>query len=383
MTRIRVLEMIDKPSLGGGQIHIISLAKGLDREKFDIAVCSKGGGALEDELRRERISHFPAPFRKNGWRQNVRGIASVLEKHKPDILHTHGGVAGLYGRWAARKSRTPIIVHTLHGIHYLHYRNLLLKRACIVLERYFSRLTDALIFVSEADRKSGQQHKLSAEKKMVTLKNGIDFGLYQQLDKGAKQEKIRELRLEGFQPIIGSVARLHRQKGLTYLVQAAQKVSQVFPGIKILVAGSGPLKEKLEAEVHRLGLENQMCFMGERRDIPQLLSLFDVFVLSSLWEGLPYALMEAAALALPVVATDVEGVREIIKPRESGLLVPPRNPEALAQSIITLLQDPEYASRLGMNLRRDVANQYGLSKMLAAMESLYLKLYQGIDSPRK
>lgn len=382
MKTIKVLEMIDKSSLGGGQIHLLSLAKGLDRERFDVSVCSQGKGALTEELRILGIKHFPVGFRKRNWRQNVREIASVVGKQNPDLLHTHGGVAGLYGRWAARKSRMPIIVHTLHGIHYLHYRNILFKRIYITLERYFSRFTDALIFVSEADRKSGQKHKLSAEKKMVTLKNGIEFDLYQQMEENAKQEKIKELGLEEFRPVIGSVARLHRQKGLTYLVRAARDISQVFPAVKIVVVGGGPLRKKLAAEARRLGVENRLSFVGERRDIPQILSVFDVFVLSSLWEGLPYVLMEAAALAKPVVATDVEGVREIIKPGKTGLLVPPKNPEDLARAVITLLQDPDHASTLGMNLKKEASGQFGLDRMLAEMESLYLKLYQGRNPSR-
>ncbi len=381
--RIRVLEIVDKPFMGGGQIHLLSLAQGLDRDKFDVSVCPQEGGALADELRTQRIKHFPIPFQKRKWRQNIQGIASVLKTQKTEIIHTHGGVAGLYGRWAARKCRTPIIVHTLHGIHYLHYRNSLLKRVYIFLERYFSRFTDALVFVSDADRKAGQKYKLSSEERMVVLKNGVNFSEYRGMEGLERQAKIKELGLEGFQPIVGCVARLHRQKGLIYLVRAARKISQVFPDVCILIVGDGPLRRKLETEARRLGLENQLWFKGERRDIPQLLSVFDVFVLSSLWEGLPYALMEAAALAKPVVATDVDGVREIVRSGETGLLVPPRNPQGLAQAVITLLQDRDYASELGRNLKQDVTSRYTLSKMLAEMESLYLRLYQEIETPER
>ena len=203
------------------------------------------------------------------------------------------------------------------------------------------------------------------------------------MEERARQAKIKELGFVEFRPIIGSVARLHRQKGLTYLVRATREISQVFPAVKIMVVGSGPLRKKLETEARRLGVENHLSFVGERRDIPQLLSVFDVFVLSSLWEGLPYVLMEAAALAKPVVATDVEGVREIIKPGETGLLVSPKNPEGLARGVITLLQDREQASKLGMNLKREAAGQFGLDRMLAEMESLYLKLYERLASSSK
>ena len=151
MSRIRVLEMIDQPFLGGGQITLLSLAKGLDKDKFEVLAASGGGGPLVDELGKLGIPHIPIDFRKSSGPGAVVRIVTALGGAGIDILHTHGGVAGLYGRLAAKKAGIPAVVHTLHGIHYLHYRNPLLKRAFIVLERRLSRSTDAVIFVSQAD----------------------------------------------------------------------------------------------------------------------------------------------------------------------------------------------------------------------------------------
>ena len=127
MKKIRVLEMIDRPFLGGGQMMLLSLARSLNRERFDVAISAKHGGPLEDAAVKSGIPFYPVSFRRGFRFRLVDEIAAILRTKEIDILHTHGGIAGFYGRWAARKAKTRVIVHTLHGIHYLHYRNLFLN----------------------------------------------------------------------------------------------------------------------------------------------------------------------------------------------------------------------------------------------------------------
>ncbi len=373
------MEMIDQPFLGGGQINLLSLARNLDREKFEVFACSREGGPLVEEIKKSDLQHFPVPFSKRIGSKIVREIKTILTDNKIDILHTHGGIAGFYGRWAAWKCRTPVIVHTLHGIHYLHYRNFLLKRFFIFLERYFSRFTRAVIFVSEADKEKGTKFKLAPEEKMYTIKNGVDLlALNEEGGLNSKPEMRKEAMLESFQPLVGTVARLHRQKGIPYLLKAAKTISQEFPRTKILIIGGGPLSRKLERMARRLDVKEYVWFMGERKDAKDLTSLFEVFVLPSLWEGLPYALMEAAVLGKPVVATDVDGNREIIEDGKTGVLVPARNPKKMAEAVIRLLRDKSLASRLGERAREVVLLKFKLSRMVEEVQDLYLKLYQRV-----
>jgi glycosyltransferase involved in cell wall biosynthesis len=382
MQKIKILLMIDQPFLGGGQINLLSLAKNLDKERFEIFVCSGEKGPLVDEVRKNNLTYFPVTFSKKLNKKTVKDLVPILGANKIDILHTHGGIAGFYGRWAARKCRVPVIIHTLHGIHYLHYRNFLLRWIYVLLERYFSRFTDALIFVSDADREKGKRFKLAPEEKMVVVKNGIDLSsLELQKELVSEIEKNRrDLGLERSQPIVGTVARLHRQKGIAYLLKAAERIYRVFPEIKILIVGGGPLRSKLEREAGSLGLEDVVRFMGERKDVTKFLSIFDVFVLPSLWEGLPYVLMEAAALGKAVVATDIDGVREVIENGKTGILVPPRNPESLAHAVRRLLQDKDYALKLGQKLEEQILPRFTLSRMVAQTQSLYLRLYENIEA---
>lgn len=365
--------MIDQPFLGGGQINLLALARFLDHTMFDVSVCSMEDGPLVQKLGEEGIPHFPVAFSKRIERGIVKNIVSLINTHRFDILHTHGGVAGLFGRWAARRcDRPPRVIHTLHGIHYLHYRNPLLRYLYIGLERFFSRFSDAVIFVSDADRDRGRRFKLVPEDKMVVIKNGINFEAFEaeaSIDEGIDE---RGLDLSG--PVIGTLARLHRQKGLPYLFRAAQIIRESIPEASVWVVGGGPLFEDLNRLVEKLDLKETVCLLGERQDIVKILSRFDVFVLPSLWEGLPYSLLEAAALAKPVVATDIPGVREIVKHGETGLLVPVRDSERLAQAVVQLLREGERASRFGQSLRNATRNEFNLSQMLQKTQGLYLKL---------
>jgi glycosyltransferase involved in cell wall biosynthesis len=378
MTKIRILEMIDSPSLGGGQINLLSLVSSLDKSLFEVLVCSGEGGALVEALNNRGITHIPISIKKRFSRRTIAEIVDMLSEHRVDVLHTHGGVAGFYGRWAARKCGIPVVVHTLHGIHYLHYTNFVLKFIYILLEKWCSRFTDAVIYVCESDKARGKKYGLVPERKSVVIRNGVDF-LSFEMPRGKQTEILNwgeELGIDLSQPIVGTVARLHRQKGIPFLLEAARLLLHEIPGIQFLVIGDGPWKTRLIEQQHHLELEKSVHFLGERKDISLLLSLFDVVVLHSLWEGLPYFLLEAGAMGKPVVATDVDGVGEIITDGKTGILVPPKSPEALAAGLRQLIENKDLANRLGVALKQDLHKRYSLLSMVDDVQNLYLRLFR-------
>jgi glycosyltransferase involved in cell wall biosynthesis len=375
MKKLRVLEIIDRPSLGGGQTALLLLAENLDRGRFEVIVCSGADGPLTEEARQRGLSYVPVSMSKRPSLKPVREIAGVLEEGKIDILHTHGGIAGLYGRAAARRARTPAVVHTLHGIHYLHYRNPLLRRLYILLERRYSRTTDRLILVCQSDLRQARRHRLAPEEKMTLILNGTD------VPGNIKAEEIANQRQEwGWAPgvpVIGTISRLHRQKGVVNLLRAAPKILRAFPEARIAVVGDGPQGASLRSEARRRGLQNSFLFLGERRDAVSLLATFDLYVSPSLWEGLPFVLVEAAALAKPIIATAVDGVPEILEDGKTGLLVRPGNPDALAEAVIRLLRNKEEARRLGETARALVPPRFSLLRMVEQTQHLYLELAEG------
>ncbi|MHB8054149.1 MAG: glycosyltransferase family 4 protein [Candidatus Aminicenantales bacterium] len=374
MNRLKVLEMIDKPSRGGGQAVLLALAGHLNRDRFDVSVCAKSGGPLEDEVRKLGLAFHPAEFRKKPSAGFGRQLARLLSSEKIDILHTHGGVAGLFGRRAARVARTPVVVHTLHGIHYLHYRNPVLRLAYIGLERAMSRATSAVVCVSAADLTLARKFRLAPEDRLRLIRNGL--ALFEKFEDAARIRILDELcvRLKLHAPVIGTVARLHRQKGVIYFLRAAETVLRRKPTATFVVVGGGPLEKRMKEEIARRNLGNRVILAGERADALDLMSAFDLFVLPSLWEGLPLVLIEAAGMGKPIIATDIDGSREIIRDGETGLLVPPADPAALAGAILRLLGDAELARRLAGKAKTEIPPAFSLKKMVEATERLYLDL---------
>jgi len=378
MKKIKVIEIIDKTFLGGGQKNLLSLIDHLDKDRFDLSVCSNPQGHLVDEVRKRNISHYPVSMNKRFQMDSIKKIRTLLRNNRFDIIHTHGGVAGIYGRWAARKQSRLAVVHTLHGVHYLYYRNIFLKYIYRCLEKVFSQFTHAVIFVSRADLRKGRKFRLVSKDKMRLIENGIDFQSLE--NQGIDQNKENKM---GNAPVVGTVARLHRQKNIPLLIRAGAEIKERYSGFKILVIGEGPLRGKLERLNQRLETDDIVHFLGERKDIPGLISGMDVFVLPSLWEGLPYVLMEAAALEKPVVATDVDGIREMIEDEETGILVSPKKPEELAEAVMRLLDNPEWAQKLGKNFHRSLKKKYSLSNMVHKIQDLYIELYQQIRRSKK
>lgn len=376
MRRIKVLELIDKPSLGGGQVHLLSLARNLDQGRFEVLVCAGGEGPLEEEVKRAGLEFIPLAFGKKHAGKAIREIAKIVREKQIDIVHTHGGVAGYSGRRAAARAGTRVILHTLHGIHYLHYRNPFLKRLGILLERRFSRLTDAVIFVSEADFGRGVEHKLAPPEKMRLIRNGVDMDGPANGEAWARKLEELKAKLRLFPPVVGTVARLHRQKGIPYFLGAAEDVHRRRPDVKFVVVGGGPLEKSFRRRVARMSIGRVFLFLGERGDAREIMSLFDVFVLASLWEGLPLVLIEAAALGKPIVASDIEGVREVIRNGETGILVPPRRPIELGRAVVRLVDDAAAARALGERAKKEIPPRFALRDMVGSIQSLYIELFE-------
>ncbi|MBN2244687.1 MAG: glycosyltransferase family 4 protein [Candidatus Aminicenantes bacterium] len=374
MSKIRILEIIDRPFLGGGQKNLLSIAEALDRSKYEIEVCSQDNGPLVEELKQKNIRHLPVSIRKITSLKAVKKLRNLMKEQGYDIVHTHGGIAGLYGRWAAFRSGIPVVIHTLHGIHYLYYRNFLLRWGYVFLERLFSRFTQTVIFVSHADMEKGRRHRLAPFEKMKVVKNGIDFDKVRVAAVIPEKFNLKEqLGLENDFFFLGTVARIHRQKNIPGLIKAAVVLQDALPEARFIIVGDGPMMAKVKNMIERFGLQEIVFLLGERPDAHRIMSQFDVFILPSLWEGLPYVLMEAGALGLPVVASNIAGVREIIQDGETGFLVPKDNPQELVEAIIQLKSDPKLRSELGKRLQEKIQSEYSITRMIREIEEIYSK----------
>ena len=374
--------VVTQGELGGAQKYVFELAtnfaKNYDitvlvgKEKPELANQLRGAGIkviLLDHLKRDihPVHDFFAVFELKKFFQSLR----------PDLIHLNSSKAGVLGSLAARLAGIRNVVFTAHGFAFLEPHNWLVKKIYFWAEKFSTRFRRKIITVSEFDRRAAIKARLCPPEKLVTIHNGIDLSVIAS-PRGA-DEAISGLRRR-FAPrndniVIGTIAHLYPTKGIKYLIEAAHIFNSKFEirNSKFIVIGEGHERNQLEATIRDYGLEKDFFLVGALPNASQYLQAFDIFVLPSIKEGFPYAILEAAAAGLPIIATAVGGIPEIIANSKQGLLVEPKHPEALAEALAKLLRDPEYIKTLGRSARERVS-EFTLDGML----SLTLKCYETI-----
>ncbi len=299
----------------------------------------------------------------------------LLVYFKPDILHIHSFRAAVWGRPIARLARVPIVIYSVHNkwgnkIHYF-------------FDRVSSRFGDAIIPFSLSVKKfliDESGHK--PDRVMNPIYIGIDIDKFRVRNIGKISAVRKELGIGDSNAVIGFVGALSDQKGLFYLIDAIHRLGPEFPKLKCLLIGEGDLERELKSKVRDLGLQKQILFLGQRYDIPVLLNLMDVFVLPSLWEGLPQVVLEAMAACVPVVATAVDGTPEIITDGFNGLLVPSRDSSKFADALKRLLSDAALRSKLSERGHETVCNRFSVGRMVSDFDSLYKHYLVGANSEK-
>ena len=354
-------------AIGGLQQVVVNLCKFIDKDKFDVSVlCLRALGPFTKDVREMGIKvHFlPQPQNGTDYLSFLK-VAKILRKEKVDVIHTHNTQPFIDGTLGALLSGRKIrIVHTDHA------RDFPDKRRYMFAEWLMSHFAYKVVGVSEHTCQNLIKYEKISPKKLVTIPNGIDGSKFNiQID---REKKKKDLGLTGFDPIIGLGVRLTEQKGITYLLRAMPEIIKHFPRVALVIAGEGPLEQDLKNEAKTLGIEKSVYFLGPRLDMPELLKLFDLYVLPSLWEGLPMVLLEAMAAGCPIVATDVGGVREAIRNQQNGSLAPPRKSEALSKEILKILIDEGTSYKYTAKGRQIFAREFSASVMAKRYESLYL-----------
>ncbi len=368
MKKLQVIHLVEDLKTGGAERVTADIVEGLDRKRFEARVwCVARGGETADELVEKRvevrilgISSYHNPL-------NIIRLSRLLRKEEPDIIHTHGYFASVIGRLAAKKAGIPTIIAHVHSTYWEY------KKRHILIERHLSRCTHKIICCSEAVRNFVTGHEKIKEDKTAVIYNGVDE---ERFFPGQDSSSARErLGIDRGSPVVGTVSSLTPHKGQEFLIQAAAKIQEKYPATRFLIVGDGPLRRSLEEQAQRLGLQSSLIFTGARRDIPDMLSLMDIFVLpSSSREGLGMAIIEAMAMEKPTVASNIGGIPEAVLDRETGLLVPPGDSEALAKAIIELIDDPGRAKAMGKKGSERFAQKFTRKRMLSNIENLYLDL---------
>lgn len=382
--RTTVCHVITRMIVGGAQENTMYSCAHVDPDRFASLLVTGPETGPEGSLHEEvkdlgiRTIVLPSLVRAISPGTDAAALAALVRlfrRERPHIVHTHSSKAGILGRLAARIARVPAIVHTVHGWSFHDHMPAWKRAAYIRAERAVSRSTDRLVFVTERDRRKGSDERIGDADRYVTIRSGIDVDAFR-LARSERREARRRLSLPDDVPVVGSVTRLSQQKDPRTFVAAAALVANRSPEARFVLVGDGPLRDELRAAAQKAGLGERITFAGLRRDVPHLLPAFDVFVLTSLWEGLPRVIPQAMAAQIPVVAAGVDGVLEAIVDGETGLLYRPGDPAHLADAVLRVLAEPALAERLAAS-GADRAEVFSLETMIADLERLYEGLGAG------
>lgn len=360
--------------VGGSESHVLELASRLDRARFDVLVCAlKGEDVIAAELRNRGVRVVTLGGRGKLDARIFVKLWQLIRKERPDIIHAFLFWANLACRVVGRLLHVKIRLSSYHDVEVRRIWHRLIP------DRLTMRWTHANVCCSEAVCRSVRAQLGGEEKKYVAIPFGVDV---EQHD-GVGLLKRRDLGLREEPAVIGTVCRLiEPKKGLAVLLQAAARLKEqaAAPGFQLLIVGEGPAYGSLREQCERAGLTPWVVFAGLRRDVAGLLPLMDVFVLPSLYEGFGIAILEAMAASRPVVATAVGGIPEVVVHGETGLLVPPGDPVALADALHELLAHPDRARELGARGRERAREKFRIEAIVKRHEDLYAELMAKVSA---
>lgn len=384
--KIKIIFVIGSLNLGGAEGQLAELAIRLDKNIFDVEICCIAqGGPLMDLVSRHGIqtrifkfylvrgkyspySYFHLP--RELWR-----IYRYFKQAKPDIVHAFLYTAYIVGIFCARLAKVPVTIASRRSLGYFKENNILKQP----LENFINKLTDYVLVNSEAVRQDVLRREKIDPRKIHLIYNGVDLSKFRIQPDLSKLRS--QLNLSQDDLIVGVVANLIHYKGHKELIEAARILKPRFPKARFIFVGrDGGMKAELEQLTKNYALTDTIIFTGDRRDVPELMQLFDIVALASYEEGFSNVILEAMASGKPVVATNVGGNPEAVVHGETGLIVPPRSASALAEAIGQLLADSQLRKTMGEKGRQRVQQFFNIDRLLTEMQNFYLNAIKKIKS---
>ena len=372
---LRVVTLITRLE-GGAGVLTLHGATALDPDRFRVTIVTGSGNHLLDqavaaglEVIMEPALRTPVDPRSDPLA--LRALGTLLRQRPFDVAHTHTAKAGVLGRMAARRAGVPRIVHTYHGFPFHEFQSRGRRGAYIAIERQLGRITDVALCVGTGVAVEAVRRRLVAPERIRTIGVAVEGAAGAELPArvpGARDRARRALSVPADATVVGAVGRLAFQKAPEDFLTMIDHLGR--PGVVGVWVGGG----ELAGRVRRLAqTKTAGCIVlaGERHDVPEILPAFDVFVLPSRYEGLPTAVVEAMMAGIPVVATAVNAVGDVVVPGETGLLVPPRRPDLAADAVRYLLDRPALAARMAVTARARLGERFGLPALRNALEGAY------------
>lgn len=367
--KIAVMHILPSLDVGGMENGVVNLVNNMDRNVFrPLICCLEKEGRLRSRIK-EDVKVFNLEENPGLQIKLPLELMRLFRNEKIDIVHTHNYYTSIYGTIGACLARTPVIIHGEHG---MVLREEKARRK--IVAKILANFTDVIICVSEDLRTQLSERTGISKKKIIAIANGIDFSLFEH--KRDDLVKGEDIGIDKNDLVIGTVGRLVAVKDYETLIKAFSLVVKAIPNAKLMFAGDGPLAEELGSLVKKLKIEEKVIFLGHHNDVHKLYKFMNVFVLSSLSEGMSNVILEAMASSVPVVATKVGSNPELIENGRNGFLVSVGDKIELARSIIGILSNPAEANKMGQAGFKRVQDSFTIDKMVNGYEKTYLCYFE-------
>lgn len=374
---LKVAHIITRLDFGGAQGNTLYTAANLDRSRFDAVIIAGPGGMLENRAEPGRLLTARNLVREIDPLKDLAAffeLRALLLKIKPDIVHTHSSKAGILGRLAAASAGVPAVIHTFHGFGFHPLQSALKRGFYVLLEKFCARLSAALVFVSKANIETARAAGIGSPEKYRLIRSGVKLSCYPAGgDRAAKRE---ELGLAPSDLVVLSIGNAKPQKNPGDFLEAAARLAPAHPAARFVFVGGGEALDSLRAEAKSRGLERTCLFTGWRDDSAGLLAAADIFALTSLWEGLPRALVEALRSGRPAVCYAADGVADILRDGVNGFCVPRGDLRAFCAALSRLLGEPELRGRLAAGAAATDLSDFDIDFMVRQQEELYSRLFE-------
>ena len=376
MNKIKVAVIITKLELGGAQKVAISLCEKLDKNKFETVLICGCGGILDEETKNKiRVIFVKDLVREISPIKDLKALYSIykiLKQENPNIVHTHSSKAGIIGRLAAKLCGIQNIIHTIHGFSFNDTQSFLKKNLFIFLEKLGAKFSKYLIPVSIENTTKGLQNNIGKEEKYHYIRLGVDIDNFKNFNDIPSLKK--ELNLNEQDILVTTIGPFKPQKNLPDFIKIAKDISEKNKSFKFIMVGDGTLRQNFENLIRDYNISNNIFLLGWRRDISNILNSSDIFVMTSLWEGLPISTIEAMCCGLSPIVNDVDGQREIVKDGFNGFLIKPHNIKDCEEKILLLANDKKLRKELSLNARNSIDYTFSIDYMIKQHDQLYSQL---------
>jgi glycosyltransferase involved in cell wall biosynthesis len=369
---------------GGLSLFAIELGKNTDLRQFEIQLCSLG--YYDTDLGKERIRRLNKEglisYEATNWddqhpyrsfKNSYQNLQSRLKNQPVDIIHSHSEYTDITAILLKLSRRTKRIIRTVHYGFKVEWSTKPIRRL-LLTNFLYPIMFDKEVGINQQNtqRLNNRSFSRIMHRNSIRIPNAINTDRFKNIQINIKEKK-KSLGIPPGSTLIGSVGRLADQKGYVYFLEAAAKLLTENPELYFILIGDGPMAEEHKNHAHKLGIDQNVIFTGGRTDVEELLTCFDLFISSSLWEGLPTVLLEAMAAGVPIIATDIPGTNELIENNYNGLLVEPYNSESLKSGIIKLLNSQKLRHQFSMNAYATLKD-YEMPAIARKYEDLYLAL---------